>query len=480
MVKQEFLRLLENEIIILDGATGTELQKRGMPSDVCPEEWVSRNPGAIKEVQQEYMNAGSKIVYSCTLGANRAKLSKYGLSERVVELNRVLAGISKEVAGDQCLVAGDIGPTGRLIEPMGDMEFEECVQIFKEQVKGLIEGGVDLFVIETMMDIQEARAALIAVRESCSLPVMVSMSYDKSGRTMMGTDPVTALITLQSLGADAVGCNCSTGPAQMLELIEKIRPYAIVPLIAKPNAGLPRLVDGKTVFDMGAEEFGSFAEKFAKAGVSLLGGCCGTTPEHISRLRKQSSGLKPLRTGANAIGAVTSVSAATSISAAVSIGAVTSARRTVFIGEGFPEAAVGAEIGLSDEALDLALEQVSDGADVICVGTNTPGNFDKQEAAELVADLSSNIQAPICFASSLPAETVEAVLRVYPGRAMVELPADRPEKADGLLAAALKYGSMIVIWQDGMGSGEMLLEKAAKFGIGKENVAVGGRYLKKI
>ena len=202
----QFKELVSKKLLILDGATGTELQKRGMPAGVCPEQWVIENPDAIKQIQQAYVNAGSDIVYSCTFGGNRIKLEEFGLGHRTLEINRRLAQLSKEAAAGKCLVAGDIASTGRFIKPLGDMPFEECVDVYKEQVQGLLEGGVDLFIIETMLDIQEARAALLAVKESCSLPVCVSMSFDENMRTLTGTDPVTALITLQSLGADAVAC----------------------------------------------------------------------------------------------------------------------------------------------------------------------------------------------------------------------------------------------------------------------------------
>lgn len=176
------------------------------------------------------------------------------------------------------------------MEPFGTYTFEEIVDVYKEQVNGLLDGGVDLFVIETMMDIQEARAALLAVKETCDLPVMVTMTFERGGHTINGTDPLTALVTLQSLGADAVGCNCSTGPEQMLEIIKKLKPFAKVPLVAKPNAGMPKLVNGVTVFDMGDDEFAGFAQPFIEAGVNIIGGCCGTSPAYIEKVSKIAKG----------------------------------------------------------------------------------------------------------------------------------------------------------------------------------------------
>jgi 5-methyltetrahydrofolate--homocysteine methyltransferase len=275
MNKAEFNEIINNKVLILDGASGTQMQKRGMPTGICPEKWALDNADALKEVQKNYINAGSNIIYTFTFGGNGVKLEEFGYGDQVIEINKRLAQLSKEIAGSKCLVAGDLAPTGRFISPLGDLEFEDCVNIYKEQIKGLLEGGVDLFVIETMLDIQETRAALLAVKESCDLPVMVSMSFDESKKTLTGTDPITALITIQSMGADAFGCNCSTGPSKMVEIIAMMKPYAKIPLIAKPNAGLPKLVNGQTCFDMSSEEFGLYTESLIKAGANLIGGCCG-------------------------------------------------------------------------------------------------------------------------------------------------------------------------------------------------------------
>ncbi len=329
---------------------------------VCPEQWILDNPQAIIDVQSQYRRAGSDIVYAPTFGGNRCKLEEFGLDSRLAEINTRLVELSRKAAGDG-YVFGDLAPTGRFVEPFGDMGFEEAVDVFREQAQVLVAAGVDGFVIETMIDIQEARAALLAVREVCDLPVMVSMTFEKEGRTLTGSDPLTALVTLQSLGADAVGCNCSTGPESMIEVIRSIKPLARIPLLAKPNAGLPRLRDGKTVFDMGAGEFASHVDAFLEAGVNILGGCCGTTPEHIAAMASRAAGRagEPARVR--------------------DVSAVSSARRTmVFSGER-PLAVVGERInptgkkdlqaelreGRLDLVLQFAREQAEQGADVLDV-----------------------------------------------------------------------------------------------------------------
>lgn len=440
MNKLQFKNLVSDKVLILDGATGTELQKQGMPTGVCPEQWVIENPDKIKQIQKAYIDAGSDIIYTCTFGGNQIKLEEFGLGDRTFEINRRLAQLSKEAADGKCLVAGDIASTGRFIKPLGDMPFEVCVNVYKEQVKGLLAGGVDLFVIETMLDIQEARAALLAVKECCNLPVCVSMSFDESMRTLTGTDPVTALITLQSLGADAVGCNCSTGPEHMLEIIAQMKPYSRVPLMAKPNAGLPKLVNGVTVFDMGTEEFSLYTESFIKAGVSMLGGCCGTSPHYIRELKPRSRNLSPQPLDFKQYSAVTSSS------------------KTVFLGFDLPVAIVGERInptgkkklqaeikeGTTNEIRTIALEQIEKGADILDVNVGMPGIDEKEVMVNTVTLLGSICDAPLCLDSSSP-EVLEAALRIYPGRALINSISQEKIKLDRLLPVAAKYGAMFIL-----------------------------------
>lgn len=481
-MKREYLNeLLENRLVILDGATGTELQRRGMPNGVCPEQWVIEHPDVLKEIQGEYINAGSDIVYTCTFGGNKVKLEEYGLGERVIEINRGLAELSKKAAaGLNCFVAGDLAPTGNFIEPFGDMPFEKAVDIYKEQVRGLLEGGVDLFVIETMLDIQEARAALLAVKESCDLPVIVSMTFVQDGRTLTNSDPITVLLILQSLGADAVGVNCSTGPRDMIELISLMKPYARVPLLAKPNAGLPRLINGVTTFDMEAEEFGTYAKDFVRAGVNLLGGCCGTSPLYIASIRRNIEGCKPIK------------------SYAKPYSALTSSRKTVFVGFNSPVVVIGERInptgkkllgeelslGKFSEVRRLALEQVENGAELLDVNVGMPGLDEKATMVEVVKLLSNIVEIPLCLDSSSP-EVLEAALRIYPGRALINSISAEKIKLEKLLPLAQKYGAMFILLplsDEGVPEEaekrykiiEYILDKAAEYGISKNDAVVDG------
>ncbi len=431
--------LAKKRIVVLDGATGTEFQKRGMPSGVCPEKWCTENPALIADIHDAYQKAGADIVYTCTFGANRLKLMEYGIAE-VRDINIKLASLAKQAVGGRALVAGDIGPTGQFVEPFGTLDFEEAVAVFKEQVEGLLAGGVDLFVIETMIDIQEARAALIAVREVCDLYTMVTMTYEKDGRTLNGTDPVTALITLQSLGADAVGCNCSMGPDGMMELLADMKPYAKVPLIAKPNAGLPKLSGDRTIFDMDPATFASSCRVMAEGGVNILGGCCGTSPDHIASLARSVSGItsSPPRVR--------------------SLSAVSSPRSYKIFDETKPLFVIGERLNptgkkaLQQELLEgkttlvrqMAREQEKKGADLLDVNVGVPGIDEIAAIRNVFRLLSTNTELPLVIDSSR-IETIEAALRLYPGRALINSISGEKEKLERLLPIAARYGAMFIL-----------------------------------
>ncbi|HPG30991.1 MAG TPA: homocysteine S-methyltransferase family protein, partial [bacterium] len=440
MNKTEFAGLCEKKIVVLDGATGTELQKYGLPKDVCPEKWVYDYPETISEIQKKYVEAGSDIVYACTFGANRAKLSEYGLENDLKNLNIKLIEISKNCSNKNFFVAGDISPTGKFVEPFGDLSFEEAVVIYKEQISSLVEGGVDILAIETMIDIQETRAALIAAKEICDLPVMVTMTFSEDGKTLTGTDPLTALNILQSLGASAFGCNCSTGPEAMIKIIKEIKPYSKIPLIAKPNAGLPVLKNGRTEFNMNSEEFGEYIPAFIDAGINIIGGCCGTTNEFIKQIKKRVEGVKPLKLENQ------------------KISSVSSARKTVFFGHNFPLTIIGERINptgkkelqeeLKSNKLNIvrkfASEQLISGAAILDVNAGVPGINEKEKMFEIIRFLSKNFDAPLCIDSSDP-EVIETALRLYPGKALINSISAEPHKTEKLLEAASKYGAMFII-----------------------------------
>ena len=277
--------------LILDGATGTELQKYGYAGDVSAEQWTLAHPDIMREIQRGYVAAGSQVLYTPTFGANRQKLEERGIFNRTADFNRRLAALSREAADGKAWIAGDLAPTGLFLAPLGEASFEDLVDIYTEQAAGLEAAGVDLFVIETMMTLSDARAAVLAVRSVSDKPIFVSFTCDESGRSLSGTDVTAALTVLQGMGISAFGLNCSTGPEQMLVQLRRLREYARVPLIAKPNAGMPITVGGKTVYDCTPEDFTAYVPAMLEAGVAVFGGCCGTTPAHIAALRAELDAL---------------------------------------------------------------------------------------------------------------------------------------------------------------------------------------------
>ncbi|MCC8029741.1 MAG: homocysteine S-methyltransferase family protein [Lachnospiraceae bacterium] len=288
MTKQEFRELISERIVCLDGATGSNLQKRGMPAGVCPELWITEHEDILLDLQRSYVGAGSDIIYAPTFSGNRIKMSEYGLADRIEEINTKLVMLSRRAAGQKAFVAGDITMTGAQLEPLGDLSFSELYEVYREQIAIIAGAGADLLVVETMMSLQETRAAVLAARDVCpDLPLMATLSFAESGHTLYGTSAESAVIVLQSLGADAVGLNCSAGPDQMTDVVKRMKKVASVPLIAKPNAGLPRIgKDGQTVYDMDADTFALHMRTILEAGADIAGGCCGTTPEYIACLKE--------------------------------------------------------------------------------------------------------------------------------------------------------------------------------------------------
>ena len=287
MKKKEFRRMTEAGIVLLDGATGSNLRKMGMPVGVCAEKWVLEHPDTALLLMRGYVNAGSDIIYAPTFSANRVGLGLYGLEEQVSALNAAGIALARRAAGDRALVAGDMTTTGRLPEPGSDERYREWIEIYSEQARAIANAGADLIVLETMMTIEEASAALEAIQEVCLLPVMVSFTVSADGRLLFGGSIQEAVSTMEALGADAVGVNCSVGPEQLESTVRAMREATELPLIVKPNAGMPRMDEfGQAHYDMTAEAFARAMERLIALGARVVGGCCGTDPETILALRR--------------------------------------------------------------------------------------------------------------------------------------------------------------------------------------------------
>ncbi len=462
-------------------STGTNLQKAGMPTGVCPEQWILEHKEVILELQKNYVEAGTDILYAPTFSGNRIKLEEYGLADRLEEINQNLVMLTKEAAGNNALVAGDITMTGKQLYPIGELYFEELVEIYKEQIRCMVKAGVDLLVAETIMSLQEARAAVLAAKEVCDLPIMVTMTFQEDGRTLYGTDPKTALIVLQSLGADAVGVNCSAGPDAMISIIEEMKKYAVVPLIAKPNAGLPKIDEnGKNYFDMDADTFADFMEKLAQAGAAILGGCCGTTPEYIKKIKEKIK--------------YTEVPIYSKTPKRV----LCSERKTIEISLEGRFFIVGERInptgkkklqqelkeGKMEMVLDMAAEQEEKGAAILDINMGMNGIDEKEMMIKAIYEVSRCVSTPLCIDSS-HVDIIEAALRIYPGRALINSISLEKDKMEHLLPIAKKYGAMFILLPlSDKGLPENLNEKieiintiiyeAQKYGLTKEDIVVDG------
>ena len=285
MTRQEFDELTKKGVVLLDGATGSNLRKAGMPVGTSSEQWVLENPKVLQELQSAYVEAGSQIVYAPTFAANRISLRNFNLQDRVVELNTKLVKISKDGVGSRALVAGDLTTTGQLLEPQGNLTYDALYQAYREQIKAMVDAGVDLIGAETMLGVDETVVALDAAQSVCDIPMMCSLTLEADGTAMYGGNAVEAVMTLQEMGAAAVGLNCSVGPDQLESVVANMKAVAKVPIIAKPNAGMPVINEkGEAIYDMNADDFARHAKRLVEVGAGIVGGCCGTTPEYIRRL----------------------------------------------------------------------------------------------------------------------------------------------------------------------------------------------------
>lgn len=445
MSNTELRKQIQEDFFILDGATGSNLQKAGMKSGECPEQWILNHPDIFIDLQKKYIEAGSDAVYAPTFTSTRVKLDEYGLGAKQREYVGKLVGLSKQAVEEsrtdrKIYVLGDISMTGLQIQPLGTMPFEELVDIYKEQVTLSVEAGVDGFVIETMMSLQEARAAVLAVKESCDLPIFVTMTFQEDGRTLYGTSPETAMVVLQEMGVDAVGINCSTGPDKMVDAVKSMKRYAKVPVIVKPNAGLPALVDGETVYDMGPDEFARAMKKLAEAGATVLGGCCGTTPEHICCLKEalKEQMFKPLVPARERT--LTTERNVTSISLDGTF---------TIVGERINPTGKKAlqeqlRQGQLDLVVEMAEEQVEKGARILDVNMGMNGIDEKEMMLKAVQELTMTVDVPLSIDSSY-VEVVEQALRIYPGRALINSISLETEKFKKLIPIARKYGAMFIL-----------------------------------
>ena len=480
MTKHDLYTLLEQRILLCDGATGSILQAKGMPTGVCPEQWILEHPDVLAALQEEYVAAGSDIIYAPTFTCNRIKLAEFHLEDQVVKMNQELVALSKKAAGNKALIAADMTMTGESLKPLGTLTLEELIDVYKEQAKALYEAGVDLFVVETMMSLAEARAAVIAIKETCDLPVMVSMTFGEDGKTLYGTSPECAAVVLESLGTEVVGVNCSTGPKEMVEVIEKMRQVSSIPILAKPNAGLPELEDGKTVYKMEKEEFVSYAKELTQSGANLLGGCCGTNPEFIAGLKEQVKNLsvpswKDEKTPC--------------LASERKIQPIDPDGPFLLIGERMnPTGKKALQAELREGSLKLLLSMASQqeemGAKILDLNVGMNGIDEKATMLRAIEELGLVTNLPLCIDTS-HIDIMEAALRAYPGRALINSVSLEKEKIEKALPLMKKYGAMFIVLplsDEGLPKSLeekksiilKIIEEAEKLGIPRSHMIVDG------
>ena len=422
-----------SRLTFLDGAMGTMLQQSGMKPGQAPELVALNNPDMLTAIHRQYIEAGADVVYANTFGANRRKLEKLGVTVEEVVLASVTAA-KKACEGTNAKVALDVGPLGELLEPLGSLPFEAAEEMFAEIIRAGVKAGADLIAIETMTDLQEARAALIAAKENSALPVLVTMSFEESGRTFTGCTAASMAATLTGLGADAIGVNCSLGPTQLLPILREIGEISPLPIIAKPNAGLPDPVDGH--YDLSTAEFAEAMAEAVKAGVSVVGGCCGTNPEYIRALHARVKDMIP---GKREIRHASMVCTATK---AVAINGVR------IIGERInPTGKKRFQQALKDQdfdyIVDVAVQQEDAGADILDVNVGYPGVDEVTMLPLVVRKLQEATSLPLMLDSTNP-EALEAGLRVCCGKAAVNSVNGDPAVLGRILPIVKKYGAAVV------------------------------------
>lgn len=487
MTREEFITLSKDHILYLDGATGSNLVKAGMPSGVCPEQWILEHQDVMLQLQKDYVQVGTNILYAPTFTANRVKLAEYHLEKNMTSMIRDLVAISKKAAestpGHPVYVAGDLTMTGEQLKPMGKMELETLIDIYKEQILCLVDAGADLLVVETMMSLAETRAALIAAKEVCDLPVIATLTFEADGRTLFGTDAKTAAIMLESLGASAIGANCSTGPAQMENIISKMVSHTRIPVIAKPNAGLPFLDEnGTTCYNMEAQEFAEEMEVLVNAGATILGGCCGTTPEFIRQIHERFGTDAKVAASRRPDGIRYLTSERITHSFGLDDGFFVVGERINPTGKKALQAQL--REGSFEKVIQFAEEQEACGAKVLDINMGMSGIDEKASMLRALEEVSGVTNLPLSLDSSY-VEVLEAALRNYPGRALVNSVSLETEKFEKLLPIVAKYGAMFILLplsdaglpQDIEEKKEIIhkiYDRALSLGMCKEDIVVDG------
>lgn len=470
-----FREYLKTKIVYLDGGMGTLLQKQGLMPGEHPERWNISHPDVITKIHKDYFDVGSNVVCTNTFGANSLKFSDTELEEIVkAAVYNAKTAKTQSISKNEKFIALDIGPSGKLLKPLGDLDFEDAVSVFAKTVKLGIKFGVDLIIIETMNDSYETKAALLAAKENCDLPVIVSNAYGEDGKLMTGASPAAMVALLEGMGADAIGANCSLGPKQLRSVAEELLENASVPVILKPNAGLPKSVDGKTVFDVTEQDFSCEVADLIKKGVRVVGGCCGTTPEYIQALVKRTSTLIPVElTNKN-------ITVVSSYTHAVKFGDT-----PILIGERInPTGKKRFKQALLENDIDYILtegaNQQEKGVHILDVNVGLPDINEAEMLENSVCELQAILDLPLQIDTS-DVCAMEAALRMYNGKAMINSVNGKKESMEKIFPLVKKYGGLVValtLDENGipktaagrLSVAKKILDTAEKYGIDKKDI----------
>ena len=432
---------LSSRLVFADGGFGSLLIERGFPGGV-PEEWNLSHPDAVESIHADYFRAGSDYVHANTFGSNRVKLAAEGRDAAALAARFTAAGVAvarraRDAAG-RGFVALDVGPTGKLLAPLGDLAFEDAVAAFAEQVRAGAEAGADFVSIETMGDVLELKAAVLAAKESCSLPVFATVAFDARGKLLTGADPAAVVALLEGLGVDALGLNCGLGPDSAAPIAAEIVRLSSLPVIVKPNAGLPRVDAGRTVYDVGPDDFAARMEAIARGGARVLGGCCGTTPAHIAALRRACESIEPVPVSRKSRTLVSSYTHAVELCD----------EEPAIVGERInPTGKKRFQLALREGDFPYVLrqgfEQREAGAHVLDVNVGVPGLDERTLLPRVVRELQAVLDLPLQLDTSDPA-AMEAALRAYAGKAMVNSVSGKAASLEAVLPLVRKYGGVVV------------------------------------
>jgi len=440
----DFRKRLEQGIVLFDGVMGTVLQARGLKPGRPPEETLIHDFDLVVTVHREYVSAGAEVLTTNSFGLNPKKIAEFGLEDRFEEINRLAVQAARKAAGKDVFVAGDIGPTGMFVEPVGELSFEEAARAFGAQARIQADEGVDLFVLETFFDIKEIKAAIVGIRDVSDKPIVAQMTFDESGYTTLGTPPEVAAVVLDALGVDLIGCNCSVGAGAIAKFLRAMRPYTDAPLIAQPNAGMPTLINGKTKFPDGPHDMAKWVEEFIALGCGAIGSCCGSTPQHTAELRRviERVGRQYKGPKEEPLGGATALASRT---------------RVVVIGPGQPCALIGERINptrkkaLTEElkrgdmsgVRNEARMQDANGAHALDVNVGVPGLDEAATMRAAVAAVNAASALPIAIDSSNE-DAIEAALTACDGKPLINSVNGERKRLRALLPLAKKYGAAVL------------------------------------